>query len=558
MMKNGSIVLLNCLMALLLATACTTPPEKPNIVFILADDMGHSDPGCYGSAFLETPNIDALAAGGLRFTNFYNTGRCWPTRTSLLSGFYPHQVLSDPMDGVDYKTSTVQAVNLTWLPSILKGQGYRTYHSGKWHIIRKVPKQSEISHTEVGFDRSYRTEDGRHLRPRHLWEDGEEIALPEQGSEYEASVAIVDHAIKYLEEHKEKNGEAPFFEYIAFIAPHFPLQALQKDIDMYREKFLVGWDEIRALRTENRKELGFDIHEVNPLEPERFAPWNLSPEELITQIDSADTGRAVPWDALTKEQQEFQAIKMAIHAAMVTRMDREIGRYMTALKKLGYFENTIVFFCSDNGASTEIMNRADKHTIGAVPGSADTYLCLGPGWSSAANTPFRLHKTWVHEGGIATPLVVHWPKGIEEANAFRNMPAHIIDIAPTMLELAGANPSELNGRHKAPGISLVPFLSQDDRTERTPLFFHHEQKKALRHGDWKITTIEENGKWELYNLSVDRGETHNLAEENPEKLRELISLWETQRNEIVEQIGAVDTADATNATNAIDAAKAEH
>ncbi|MEA3460864.1 MAG: arylsulfatase [Bacteroidota bacterium] len=544
-MKNGFIVLISGLIALTLATSCSTPAEKPNIVFILADDMGHSDPGCYGAEILETPNIDALASGGLRFTNFYNTGRCWPTRTSLLSGYYPHQVLADPMPGVDYTVSTVQAVTAGWLPTILKNHGYSTYHSGKWHIVRKVPEQSHLSHAEVGFDRSYRTEDGRHLRPHHLWEDGVEIALPGSGEEYEASVAIVDHAIKYLEEHKQNRGDKPFFEYIAFIAPHFPLQAMQKDIDQYRELFLVGWDEIRKLRTENREELGFEVHPVNELEPERFAPWNLTPEELITQIDSADTGRAIPWNQLTREQQEFQATKMAIHAAMVTRMDREIGRYIEALKELGYFENTIVFFCSDNGASTEIMNRADKHTIGALPGSADTYLCLGPGWSSASNTPFRLHKTWVHEGGIATPLVVHWPNGIKDNNAFRDMPAHIIDIAPTMLELAGTEAAKLNERFDAPGISLVPFFSQDIRTERPPIFFHHEKKKALRHGDWKITTIEEDGQWELYDLSVDRGETNNLADQNPEKLQELVTLWEAQRNQIVEQVGAVDLGNAS-------------
>jgi len=528
------------LMAMILATGCNRTAEKPNIVFILADDMGHSDLGCYGAEILQTPNIDALATDGLRFTNFYNTGRCWPTRTSLLSGFYPHQILSDPMPGVDYMNSNVQPVTSDWLPSLLRDHGYRTYHSGKWHIVRKVPEAKEMSHSDVGFDRSYRTEDGRHLRPHHLWEDGVEIDLPRAGEEYEASVAIVDHAIKYLEEHKEKNGDKPFFEYIAFIAPHFPLQAMQKDIDMYREHFLTGWDEVRKLRTENRAELGFEAHPVNELEPERFAPWNLTPEELITQIDSADTGRAVPWNELSKEQQEFQATKMAIHAAMVTRMDREIGRYTLALKELGYLDNTIIFFCSDNGASTEIMNRADKHSIGAVPGSADTYLCLGPGWSSACNTPFRLHKTWVHEGGIATPLVVHWPGGIKDKNAFRNMPAHIIDIAPTMLELAGADPGELNGSYEAPGISLLPFLTEDFLTERPPIFFHHERKKALRHGDWKITTIEEEGEWELYDLSSDRGETKNLAEENPEKLQELVTLWKAQRQLIIEQLGALD------------------
>jgi len=533
------LLLIGILSLIWVTSGCSSQPERPNIVFILVDDMGHSDLGCYGAEILETPNIDELAGNGLRFTNFYNTGRCWPTRTSLLSGFYPHQVLSDPMPGVDYSGGSVLPVTTTWLPGILRDHGYSTYHSGKWHIVRKVPDQSQLSHTEVGFDHSYHTEDGRHLRPQHLWEDGQEIPLPEDGT-YEASVAIVDHAIKYLEEHKQERGNEPFFEYIAFIAPHFPLQALQQDIDIYREKFLVGWDVIRKQRSENRKELGFDVHSVNPLEPDRYAPWNLTPSPNAHQIDPEETGRAVPWNELTKDQQEFQATKMAIHAAMVTRMDREIGRFMETLKELGYYENTIVFFCSDNGASTEIMNRSDKHTIGALAGSADTYLCLGPGWSSAANTPFRLHKTWVHEGGIATPMVVHWSKGIKDINSFRSMPSHIVDIAPTLLELAGADPAELNERYEAPGISLVPYFKQDVLAERTPLFFHHENKKALRHGNWKITTIEDGGQWELYNLSVDRGETDNLAEQHQEKLQELVTLWEKQRTSIIEQIGAVD------------------
>ncbi|MDX2431598.1 MAG: arylsulfatase [Bacteroides sp.] len=521
---------------LVLSIGCTPQLEKPNIVFIMADDMGHSDLACYGAEIIETPNIDALARKGLRFTNFYNTGRCWPTRTSLLSGFYPHQALSDPIEGVDFGDGLFKPVNETWLPALLKDHGYSCYHSGKWHLFRKAPEYHEMTHTEVGFDHSYSIQDGRHLRPRVLLEDGDSITLPEQGSGYEASTDIVDHAIKYLEEHHKKKGSEPFFEYIAFIAPHFPLQALQSDIDIYREQFLLGWDEVRLYRTENREVMGFDAHEVYPLEPGRFAPWNLSPEELVAQIDPSETGRAVAWDELNQEQKEFQATKMAIHAAMITRMDREVGRYVKALKDLGYLDNTIIFFCSDNGASTEQMNRADKHTIGSIPGSADSYICLGPGWSTAANTPFRLHKTWLHEGGVATPLVVHWPRGIREENTFRTMPSHIIDIAPTLLELAGGDPAELAGEFEAPGISLVPFLKEEIKTDRPPLFFNHEQKKALRHGEWKIATVEEGGDWELYDLSADRGETHNLASENPEKLKELMALWEAQRDEIIKQI----------------------
>jgi len=535
-MKRIYQFLVICISGMILLSACSSPMVKPNIVFILADDMGHSDLACYGAEIIETPNIDALAEGGLRFTNFYNTGRCWPTRTSLLSGYYPHQVLSDPIQGVDYKEGNFRPVNETWLPALLKENGYSTYHSGKWHLFRRFPQRHIMTQSEVGFDRSYEIQDGRHLRPRLLQEDGDSIPLPSPGDEYEASVDIVDHAIKYLEEHHKNKGNEPFFEYIAFIAPHFPLQALQKDIDMYREKFTLGWDELRIYRSENRQVMGFDSHDIYELEAERFAPWNLTPEEMVTQIEPEETGRAIPWKDLTEPQQEFQATKMAIHAAMITRMDHEVGRYVDALKDMGYLENTIIFFCSDNGASTEMMNRSDKHTIGSVPGSADSYICLGPGWSTAANTPFRLHKTWLHEGGIATPLVVHWPEGIKDAGNFRSMPGHITDIAPTLLELAGGDPAELNGSSEAPGISLLPFLKEDIETERPPIFFHHERKKALRHGDWKITTIEEDGPWELYDLSTDRGETHNLASENPEKLKELVALWEEQKAEIIEQI----------------------
>ena len=535
-MKHFHFFLVSGLAALMIGTGCSSPMEKPNIVFIMADDMGHSDLGCYGAEIIETPNIDALASDGVRFTNFYNTGRCWPTRTSLLSGYYPHQVLSDDIQGFDYKSADVKPVNETWLPSLLKDHGYSCYHAGKWHLFRKFPQHHEMSQAEVGFDRSYLIHDGRHLRPLELLEDEKSIPLPSPEDEYEASMAIVDHAIKYLEEHHEKKPEDPFFQYIAFIAPHFPLQALQKDIDKYREEFLLGWDELRRYRSENRQVLGFDSHDINALEPERFAPWNLSPEELVTQIDPDETGRAVPWTELSKEQQKFQATKMAIHAAMITRMDHEVGRYVKALKEMGYLENTIIFFCSDNGASTEMMNRADKHTIGSVPGSADSYICLGPGWSTAANTPFRLHKTWLHEGGIATPLVVHWPKGIKDAGNFRSMPGHITDIAPTLLELAGGDPAELKASYEAPGISLLPFIKEDIQTDRPPIFFHPEKKCALRHGDWKIATIEDGAEWELYDLSTDRGETHNLAEKNPEKLQELVSLWEARRDQIIGQI----------------------
>ncbi len=525
-----------------IASACSGPApgkqlhSKPNLVFILADDLGYSDLGCYGAEVIQTPNLDRLAKNGLRFTDFYNTGRCWPTRTSLLSGYYPHQVLSDPVEGIDYEAGEFTPVTDTWLPSLLRRSGYRCYHSGKWHLFRRVPQYVEMTQEDVGFDQSYRTQDGRHLRPVILIENGDTLSLPDPESGYEASVAIIDHSLKYLDDHAENHPDEPFFSYIAFITPHFPLQALREDIETYREKFSMGWNELRILREENRKALGFRADPVAPFEPERFAPWNLSQEELVSQIDPSEVARAVPWSTLTREQQEFQAQKMAIHAAMVTRMDREIGRYLDRLEELGYLENTVIFFCSDNGASTEMMNRADKHTPGSEPGSADSYLCLGPGWSTAANTPFRLHKTWVHEGGIASPMLVHWPEGIGTGGGTRHMPAHIIDIAPTLLELAGADPEMLDGRFEAPGISLVPFLKKDLSRARLPLFFHHEKKNAIRDGSWKAVTIEPGGPWELYDLSSDRGETLDLSALKEKKLEELVSRRETQRDVIGDHI----------------------
>lgn len=511
-------------------------PTRPNMVFILADDMGYSDLGCYGAEVIQTPNLDRLAENGLRFTDFYNTGRCWPTRTSLLSGYYPHQVLSDPVDGIDYDRGSFTPVNTTWLPALLKQQGYRSYHSGKWHLFRRVPRYQEMTMGEVGFNRSYRTQDGRHLRPLVLIENGDTLPLPDPRSGYEASRAIIDHSIKYLEEHAREHPDAPFFSYIAFIAPHFPLQSLKADIAQYQGRFGMGWNELRALREENRKELGFRPDPVAPFEPGRFASWNLSQEELMREIDSSEVALAVPWSTLTEDQREFQSVKMSIHAAMITRMDREIGRYLQKLEELGYLQNTLIFFCSDNGASTEMMNRADKHTPGADPGSANSYLCLGPGWSTASNTPFRLHKTWVHEGGIATPLVVHWPAGIGPGGTFRHMPSHIIDIAPTLLELAGAERAALDGRAKAPGISLVPYLKEDKTSGRPPLFFHHEKKNAIRDGIWKAVTIKPGGTWELYDLSTDKGETLDLSAVKREKLEDLVSKWEQQRDLIVSQI----------------------
>ncbi len=266
---------------------------------------------------------------------------------------------------------------------------------------------------------------------------------------------------------------------------------------------------------------------LSPLDAEVIPKWNLSEEKLREQIGPGEVGHAVPWKELNAEQQQFQAVKMAIHAAMVHRMDLEIGRVLRQLESMGVFDNTLVLFLSDNGASAEQIVRGDLHDRAAPPGSAKTFLCLGPGWSSAANTPFRLHKSWVHEGGIATPLIAHWPQGIAARGQLRRNPGHVIDLAPTILELAGGQwPRTYAGQAvpPPPGKSLVPVLAKDDSVTHDYFWWYHIGNRALRMGDWKLVATDRSP-WELYDLRDDRSESKNLAAEHPEKVSELDRVW---------------------------------
>jgi len=345
---------------------------------------------------------------------------------------------------------------------------------------------------------------------------------------YYATIATADHAIGCLREHAAKHADKPFLHYIPFIAPHFPLHALPEDIAKYRDKYLVGWDAMRESRFARQNEMGLTSTELSKLEREVGPPYAFP--DAMEKLGSGEVNRPLPWSELTDEQRRFQATKMAIHAAMVDRMDQEIGRILTQLREMGAYEDTLIFFASDNGASAEIMVRNGGHDPKADPGSAATYLCLGPGFSSACNTPHRRHKTWVHEGGISTPLIVHWPKGISAKNELRHTPAHMIDIVPTMLELAGIEkPKEWKGEAipEAPGKSLVPAFARDESIARESLWWLHEGNRAVRAGDWKLVAAEGNP-WELYDLSKDRAEQHNLAAQMPEKVKELEQLWQRQ------------------------------
>ncbi len=505
-------------------SAAESKSNSPNVVFILADDSGYSDLACYGGE-IATPNLDALAASGLRFTQCYNTARCWPTRAALMTGYYAQQVHRDGLPGLGGGGRGVRQPWARLLPDLLKPHGYRNYHSGKWHIDGKV--------LPAGFDRSLNmANQGNFFTAKGNLLDDVRVTPAADESGYYATTAVADHAIRCLQEHATEYADRPFFHYIAFIAPHFPLHALPEDIARYRDKYLEGWDVMRQQRFARQQAMGLVNTTLSQLEPEVGPPYDFP--KAIQQLGPGEINRPLPWSELNDQQRRFQATKMAIHAAMVDRMDQEIGRVIEQIKAMGVYDNTLICFASDNGASAEIMVRDGGHDPQAAPGSAATYLCLGPGFSSACNTPFRRHKTWVHEGGISTPLIVQWPAGIQAHGELRHTPAHVIDIVPTVLDVVGV---EKPARWKdqvippAPGRSLVPAFAQDVVIERDSLWWLHESNRAVRVGDWKLVAAK-GDPWELYDLKSDRAESRNLAQELPEKVRELEAVWDRQLKSI--------------------------
>ncbi len=497
------------------AMATSAPKAKqPNFLVVLADDLGFSDAGCFGGD-IETPHLDRLAAKGLRFTQAYSTARCGPSRACLLTGQYAQQTASDVMTPGKTPEST------RFLPEYLKPLGYRSYHSGKWHI-KFQPRAG------VGFDRTYTMLDELRFFTQTYHElDGQ--PLPKPGPDYYSTVAISDYAVDFLKDHHRHYASSPFLLYLAPHAPHFPLQAPAADIAHYKQRFSEGWDTARERKWQRMVRAGLVSCPLAPLEPGMWTKWNTPDNVLLDKAGPGEISRAVPWVTLTKEQQDFQRTKMAIHAAMTTRMDAEIGKVLGQIEAMGQTRNTVVIFLSDNGASSEQLIRGDGHDATAAPGSAATHLGLGPGWASNSNAPFRLHKSWVNEGGIASPMIVHWPNGIAQQNKLRHNPCHFVDIVPTLVELAGGSTPHITGR------SLVPAFRKDGAAPHEYLYFNHNDNRALRVGDSKLIATGKQGAWELYDLKRDRGEQHNLAQAQPATVERLSAMWRRLDDGFVQQ-----------------------
>ena len=500
-------------------------PKKPNIVLIVADDSGFSDLGCYGGE-IRTPNLDALANNGLRFTQFYNTGRSWPTRSAMMTGYYPQQTRSDPNRNQFPEWTRC-------LPYWLKPAGYSCYHSGKWHVTGAGKVVAD-----GGFDRSYLLLDyDRNFNPQKLLLDDKPLPPVEKGTDYYTTTAYTDYAIRFLKEHQTTRATQPFLLFLAYTVPHFPLQAPQEDIDRCRERYKNGWEAVRAARYQRLKEMNLIHCGLAAVEEDVGPPYN-NFATMMKTFPEMEVLFPLLWETLTPEQQAFQIEKMAIHAAMVEVMDREIGRVVAQLREMGVLDNTLVMFLADNGASAELMVRGDGQTEGAALGSADSYLCLGPGWSSVSNTPFRRHKTWVHEGGISTPFIVHWPAGIREKNGLRSDVSHLIDIVPTILDVAGVTPVMPPGAPPFPGISLTGSFAQNNAISHRELFFSHEGNKALRNDQYKLVSAKrDGGDWELYDFTTDRCEQVNLALQQPERVKIMSERWKALNDSFLKDAG---------------------
>ncbi len=483
----------------LLASAAAAPPQRPNIVLILADDMGFSDLGCYGSE-ISTPHLDRLAKNGLRFTQFYNTGRCCPTRASLLTGLYPHQAGVGHMvedRGLPAYRGRLNDRCVT-IAEALGAGGYHALMCGKWHVGENRPHWP----ADRGFEKYFGLISGatsyfRLDSGRIMALDGRPYVPPVEG--FYLTDAITDHAVALMEEFGRR--PEPFFLYLAYTAPHWPLHARAEDIARYRGKYLEGWDALREKRHRRLVELGIIDRSWAPAPRDPKAPeWAGAKDKEL-------------WD-----------LKMAVYAAQIDRMDQGIGRILEKLKELDAEENTLVLFLSDNGGCAE---QVDRGQAGAPPGTKESFLSYGLPWANASNTPFRLFKHWVHEGGIATPLIARWPAVIRQPGSITHQPGHLIDLMATCLEAAGIEyPKAYAGRELIPleGKSLLPIFRGEIRAGHAAIFWEHEGNRAVRQGKWKL--VARHGKdWEMHDLEADRTELADLSARFPDKAADLARLY---------------------------------
>ena len=525
--------------------------QRPNILVILTDDMGYSDIGCFGSE-IRTPNIDRLAQNGLRFTHYYNTARCSPTRASLLTGLYPHQACMGHLASEPYKEPGYVnnlSKNAVTMAEVFKQAGYSTYMTGKWHISREMTMKGDKSNwpRQRGFDRYFGTINGSgsYYDPGTLTSNNTFIA---PGKDFYYTRAITDSTVKYIGEHPK---EKPFFFYVAFTAAHWPLHAPENEIQKYKGMYDKGWDETRVARFNKLKKLGI----IN--------------EKCVL------TERGVDVPAWKDEPlKEWQARQMEVYAAMIDVMDQGVGKIISALEKKGILENTVVFYMHDNGGCAEPQG-SDKPAVplteeqkilkpypadsvlavgkpvysrdgrfirrgqGVMAGGPDTWMAYCEPWANVSNTPYRLYKHWVHEGGISSPLIIQWPKGIKAKGELRTDPSHLIDIMATCLDITGvAYPKQYNGNEIQPfeGRSLVPAFT-NGKINREFIFWEHEGNRAIRFGNWKLVsrtlktkefTEKDQNAWELYDTESDPSETNNLAAKYPGRVKEMSEKWEKE------------------------------
>jgi arylsulfatase A-like enzyme len=516
-------------------TAAAQPVKtRPNIILLLGDDLGYSDLGCYGGE-IETPNLDRLARGGVRFTQLYNNARCCPSRAALLTGQHPHKVGMGNMVGGQERPgfpgfSGRISGSTQFLPAMLRDSGYTTLMAGKWHLGQPDP-------IARGFDEFYGMLHGFDS----FWDSTKYTRLPAGRpvtpwkQPFYAPDAITDHALTFLQTARQQSPGNPWFLYLAYNSPHFPLHAPKDLIDKYQKVYEQGWDSIREQRFARMQKLGL----TDPR-------WKMSPRSIVgpnrvSDINGWADKQNPAWDTIPADRRIDLARRMAIFAAMVDRMDQNIGRVIADLEAKGELDNTFILFCSDNGACAEWdpwgfdkQSGPDSilHTGAALNGMGQpgTYHSYGSGWANTCNTPWRLYKHYTHEGGISTPSIAHWPTGLKlRKGSNGNQPWHFIDVVPTLASIAGAKPPA-----DCAGVNMASMFA-GKTVNRGPLFWEHEGSRAVRDGKWKITAVYPKGKWELFDIEADRTEQNDLAAKHPDRVKRMAAQWEAwaKANQVV-------------------------